>query len=164
MRPSNSPSVTTSPFALTRTVRPPAARVSVPAWAQNARGAAGGSPPPAATRARFDQDAAPMLPPAHPPWPLVDPILDRALEEDLAGGDVTTESCVEPHVRAKAALVARGDVVVCGVEIARRTFEKLARDDVRFEGETREGTRAGKGDVLLRVEASARALLMAERV
>jgi nicotinate-nucleotide pyrophosphorylase (carboxylating) len=105
-----------------------------------------------------------MIPPAHPPWSLVDPILDRALEEDLAGGDVTSESCVEPHVRAKASLVARGDVVVCGAEIARRAFEKLAGKDLRFEGESSEGTRASKDDVILRVEGPARALLMAERV
>jgi nicotinate-nucleotide pyrophosphorylase (carboxylating) len=105
-----------------------------------------------------------MIPPAHPPWSLVDPLLDRAFEEDLAGGDVTSECCVEPHVRAKAALVARADVVACGAEIARRTFEKIAGRDLKFEGETSEGTRVSKGDVLLRVEGPARALLMAERV
>ena len=105
-----------------------------------------------------------MIPPAHPPWSLVDPLLDRALEEDLAGGDVTTESCVEPHVRARAALVARADVVVCGGEIARRVFEAIAGRGLKFEGESSEGTRASKGDVILRVEGPARALLMAERV
>lgn len=105
-----------------------------------------------------------MTTPAAPPWPLVDPILARALEEDLVGGDVTTEACVEPHVRAKASLVARGEVVVCGVEIARRVFHLVSNGDLAFEGESTDGTRASKGDVLLRVEGSARALLMAERV
>ena len=45
------------------------------------------------------------------PFPvlLVDPILDRALAEDLSGGDVTTDACIEFGARAVAHAIARKD-------------------------------------------------------
>ena len=35
-----------------------------------------------------------METPALPPLPLIDEIVDRALAEDLAGGDITTDATV----------------------------------------------------------------------
>ena len=107
--------------------------------------------------------STPML----PAWPLIDAIVDRALEEDLAGGDLTTDACVEPHVRARATFVARGELVVCGLDVALRTFARLAGpdpSDLRTESRVADGTRAKKGDALLRLEGAARTLLLGERV
>lgn len=108
---------------------------------------------------------APMTAPQLPAWPLVDPLIDRALEEDLAGGDVTTEACVEASVRATATFVVRGSVVVAGLPIAARVFQRLD-PSVELVGDpaAREGARAVRGEVLLTVKGSARTLLMGERV
>jgi nicotinate-nucleotide pyrophosphorylase (carboxylating) len=98
-----------------------------------------------------------------PPWPILDPILDRALAEDLAGGDLTTDACVAPETRATATFVARTPLVLAGIDVAARVFSRLSAD-VTFEGRVADGTRSQKGDALLRVKGPARTLLLGERV
>jgi nicotinate-nucleotide pyrophosphorylase (carboxylating) len=105
-----------------------------------------------------------MFLPSLPPWPLIDPIIDRALEEDLAGGDLTTDACVPPDVRASATFVARSELVLAGIAVAERVFARVGGQDVAFESRVADGTRAKRGDALLKVTGTARALLMAERV
>jgi nicotinate-nucleotide pyrophosphorylase (carboxylating) len=110
------------------------------------------------------QPPLPQLPQL-PPWPLLDPLIARAFEEDLVGGDVTTEACVDPSLRATATFVVRSAVVVAGLPIAARVFSLLDPTvHVVGDAHAREAQRAQKGDVLLTVSGSARTLLMGERV
>ncbi len=104
-----------------------------------------------------------MLPPSLPPWPLVDSLLVRALEEDLAGGDLTSEACVEPGVRAHATFVARSELVVAGLAVAARVFS-LLDVSVKIGDAVVDGTRVQKGHALLHVDGNARVLLAGERV
>jgi nicotinate-nucleotide pyrophosphorylase (carboxylating) len=97
------------------------------------------------------------------PRVVVDRIVAHALEEDLAGGDVTTEACIDERAMASARAVARGEVVVCGGPVFSAVF---ARVDPSLKVETvlAEGTRAQKGAALWTVSGRARAILMGERV
>ncbi|XXU00953.1 carboxylating nicotinate-nucleotide diphosphorylase [Sorangium sp. So ce834] len=94
--------------------------------------------------------------------PLLDALIDRALEEDLAGGDLTTEACVEASARATAKAVARKPLVVCGGDVFHRVFQRL---DPQVEGEVliADGTAVDTGAVLWTVRGLARTLLSAER-
>jgi len=56
------------------------------------------------------------------PWAVVDEIVDGALREDLASGDVTTSACIDASAEAVAHAVARDAMVACGAEVARRVF------------------------------------------
>jgi nicotinate-nucleotide pyrophosphorylase (carboxylating) len=94
--------------------------------------------------------------------PLLDALVDRILEEDLAGGDLTTEACVEAEAMASAEAVARGPLVVCGGAAFRRVFERLD-PAVRFEALHAEGAAVSTGAVLWHVRGRARALLSGER-
>jgi nicotinate-nucleotide pyrophosphorylase (carboxylating) len=98
-----------------------------------------------------------MLAPA-----LYDDIIDRALREDLASGDVTTESCVAADTLAEAFAVARDAIVVCGGPVFARVFQKLD-PTITTELLVADGTLAPKGTKLWRVRGNARAILMAER-
>ena len=104
-----------------------------------------------------------VMTPSLPASPLVDDIIDRALHEDLAGGDLTTDSTVAPDRDARASFVARSELVTCGMPIAQRVFERL---DVKIEAkiEVAEGTVVPKGTSLLEVRGRARTLLAGERV
>lgn len=93
---------------------------------------------------------------------LFDALIDRVLTEDLAGGDLTTEACVGEDVRAQAAAVARGPLVVCALPLFARVFQRLD-PEARVEILSAEGAAVARGDVLARVWGRARALLMAER-
>jgi nicotinate-nucleotide pyrophosphorylase (carboxylating) len=97
------------------------------------------------------------------PLPSIDRILTRAFEEDLAAGDVTTESCVPESAAATAHGTARVELVACGVPVAGRAFA-LLDGAVRFEAKVAEGARVAPGTVLFTVQGRARAILGAERI
>jgi len=93
---------------------------------------------------------------------IIDKLLDRAFEEDLSGGDLTTEACVLPAAQARATAVARKPLVVCGGEVFLRAFTRLD-PEVEARVHIAEGTAVEKGAVLWEVRGRARSLLMAER-
>ena len=93
---------------------------------------------------------------------LLDDVVERALAEDLSGGDVTSAAAVAETERAVAKAVAHSPLVVCGGNVFARAFYKVD-PGLRVEQRLAEGTRAKPGDVLWLAEGSARSILMAER-
>jgi len=93
---------------------------------------------------------------------LLDRLVELALSEDLAGGDLTSEATLSPSDRAIARAVAHSPLVVCGGDAFARVFYRVD-PGVRVERCLEEGTRAKPGDVLWIAEGSTRSLLMAER-
>jgi nicotinate-nucleotide pyrophosphorylase (carboxylating) len=86
----------------------------------------------------------------------------RALEEDLATGDVTSEATVPESARARARIVQKKPGVVYGLDVVAETMRQCGVDDVDklvVEGQWREHVPA---DVLL-ASGGARGLLAAER-
>lgn len=93
---------------------------------------------------------------------LLDQLVDLALSEDLAGGDLTTEATVAVTDRALARAVAHSPLVVCGGDVFARVFYRVD-PGVRVERRLADGERAEQGDVLWIAEGATRSLLMAER-
>ena len=90
-------------------------------------------------------------------------VVDAALAEDLGVGDLTASLTIEADRRAKAAAVAKADVVVAGLEVFATAFRRFdPATDVRLV--VTDGERVGPGAVLAVVEGSARSVLAAERV
>jgi nicotinate-nucleotide pyrophosphorylase (carboxylating) len=86
-----------------------------------------------------------------------------ALAEDIGAGDVTTLATVPEQATAKAAMVAREELVVCGVQLAAAAFPEVAAA-ARVRGLVSDGERLRAGARILEVEGPARAVLTAERV
>ncbi|MBP9114695.1 MAG: carboxylating nicotinate-nucleotide diphosphorylase [Polyangiaceae bacterium] len=93
----------------------------------------------------------------------IDETILTALAEDLAGGDVTTEACIDPDTRAVAYAVARKEMVVCGAEVFARVFW-LVDPNVKVEIEKKDGLLVPPGTKLWKVTGRARSMLMGERV
>ena len=93
----------------------------------------------------------------------LDAFLLAALQEDIGTGDITTESCIPSDAVSRGGFRAKEDMVVCGLDVAKRVFE-LVDPSVVFTPLTEDGARAVKGDVIARVEGSSRSILMGERV
>ena len=93
---------------------------------------------------------------------VLDEIVNRALLEDLAGGDLTTEATVEADARAIGRALARTELVVCGGDVFARVFYRLD-PGLRVEQSAAEGAFVPAGSQLFMVEGSARSILMAER-
>jgi nicotinate-nucleotide pyrophosphorylase (carboxylating) len=94
--------------------------------------------------------------------PLLDAIVDRALAEDLAAGDATSEAVVPEETRAVARAVAKQPLVAAGSDAFARVFYRVD-PAVRVERLVDDGARVEPGGVLWLVEGAARSLLAAER-
>ena len=93
-----------------------------------------------------------------------EPIVDLALKEDLAAGDVTTESCIAANAKAVAHAVARKPMVACGAAVFAHVFEKIDPQRVGFEAHVEEGASVEWGTRLWTVRGNARSILMGERM
>ena len=92
----------------------------------------------------------------------VDDFINRSLAEDVGRGDITTNVTIPPGTKLKASMVARQDVVVCGIEIAALTFKRV-HADIKVEAKVKDGQKVTKGTVLATVEGDARPVLAGER-
>ncbi|MGA1199703.1 MAG: nicotinate-nucleotide diphosphorylase, partial [Candidatus Latescibacterota bacterium] len=95
-------------------------------------------------------------------WDEVIDVIDRALNEDVRDGDVTTLWTIPATKQAKANFIARVDGVVAGLDVARWVFERVD-DTIVFEARMQDGDVVQPGDVMAVVSGSARGLLTAER-
>ena len=67
----------------------------------------------------------------------IDALLERALIEDQAVGDTTTNLTIDPDLRATASIIARQELVVAGLGAVPRFLEIFARLDRRPQAQTR---------------------------
>ena len=86
-----------------------------------------------------------------------------ALDEDVGPGDATTLATIPDSAMARAAMVAREEMVVCGLPLAEATFQTLS-SALNVRCTVDDGVRVQRGTELMSAEGSARALLTAERV
>ena len=89
----------------------------------------------------------------------------RGLDEDLRyGPDITTIATVPENLSTTAALIAREPGVAAGVDIGLLVLDEvLGTGGYRILDRVDDGTRLGRGESLLRLEADTRGLLTAER-
>ncbi len=108
---------------------------------------------------------APALPFTRPPHPLlIEPIVRRALEEDLGrAGDITSDLIVPADKTISARLVTRQPGTVAGLIVAECAFH-LANPAIQMESELPDGSATQAGSLLARIGGPARAVLTAERV
>lgn len=89
-------------------------------------------------------------------------LVQSALDEDAAFGDITTLATILPTRRTRATLVAREPGVVCGVSLALAAFRILdERVEIRVDAE--DGAALKRGETVLFLSGNARGLLAAER-
>jgi nicotinate-nucleotide pyrophosphorylase (carboxylating) len=94
--------------------------------------------------------------------PQVAALIELALAEDVGAGDRTSLATVPPGARARGRLLAKQRLVVCGVPLLSRVFERLGGASVTVHDG--EGVVVEAGRVVAHVEAAARVLLGGERL
>ncbi|MDC4204816.1 MAG: carboxylating nicotinate-nucleotide diphosphorylase [Candidatus Manganitrophus sp.] len=93
---------------------------------------------------------------------LLKKLVERALAEDLAYGDRTTEALFHRPVPAVGEIIAKGDLVVAGLNVFQTVFELLDRT-IRIEAHIAPGQKAKPGDSIGSVYGDGRLLLKGER-
>jgi nicotinate-nucleotide pyrophosphorylase (carboxylating) len=93
----------------------------------------------------------------------VQTLIEMAVEEDFGGGDPTSEITIADDIVARANIVTREEIVVCGMGIV---GEVLKRYDKRLKLRVliKDGARANVADRLGVIEGPLRSMLSSERV
>jgi len=92
----------------------------------------------------------------------LDDIIKTALKEDIALGDITTDSLIDPSSTSSAVYIAKDDGIIAGLFVAERVF-KIIDEDIEFVKKVNDGERVKKGDIIAQIKGSTSALLKAER-
>jgi len=89
-------------------------------------------------------------------------IIKAALKEDIAKGDISTDSIIPRFESVKGGIFANEECVVCGIEICEWILSTLDYS-VRFKPLVSDGDVTHKGKEIAFFEGRARAILTAER-
>ncbi|MEI6185751.1 MAG: carboxylating nicotinate-nucleotide diphosphorylase [Dehalococcoidia bacterium] len=94
--------------------------------------------------------------------PEVEEIVERALDEDIAGGDVTTDPLILAHTHGKASFIARAKGTIAGTEVAGLVFTNID-PFLKFVISINDGSEVKPGDVIATVEGNVPGILKGER-
>lgn len=94
---------------------------------------------------------------------LLDKIINQALEEDLAWGDITTEGTVPSTKKSSANLVAKQDGIICGLDVFERVM-KIVDNQTSVIKNFNDGDSIKKGDIIAQIKGFSKSILSAERV
>ena len=89
--------------------------------------------------------------------------LEQAIAEDIGSGDVTTNALIAPDLKTKAAIIAKSDGVIAGLEVALSVFE-LVDPSLESVVLVQDGSMVAPGELVGLVSGSTSSILRAERV
>jgi len=93
----------------------------------------------------------------------VDRLIELALDEDIGPGDLTSEALLDDTQPGRGQIVAKEDLILCGIDIAARVF---ARIDSRVvcRSDCRDGQRIHSGCIVMDLNGPMKSMLGAERI
>ncbi|MFH1982475.1 MAG: carboxylating nicotinate-nucleotide diphosphorylase [Pseudomonadota bacterium] len=91
-----------------------------------------------------------------------DGLITLALAEDIGTGDITTDALIAKEQTGRGVIVAKEDLIVCGIETVRRVFHAVD-PDIRIDGACRDGDRIAAGATVMSASGRMGSLLKAER-
>ena len=94
---------------------------------------------------------------------LIEPIVRRALEEDLGYGDITTSSIIDKDAWAEGVFISREKVVIAGQAVVSLTYA-LLNDEIQITWLEREGEWIEAGTRIGEIRGPVRPILSGERV
>jgi nicotinate-nucleotide pyrophosphorylase (carboxylating) len=93
----------------------------------------------------------------------VRPLIQMAIEEDLGGGDLTSELLFKDDTIDKANIISREEIVVCGIPIIKEILSFYDKR-LKLKAFVKDGESAHIGRKIATIEGPLRPMLSAERV
>jgi nicotinate-nucleotide pyrophosphorylase (carboxylating) len=90
-------------------------------------------------------------------------IIQRALEEDIGSGDVTTQSILKGDETGLATALAKSAAVIAGIDVFSEVF-RFVDGELDFRAFRNDGEAAAPGDIVAEIRGNLGSILMAERV
>jgi nicotinate-nucleotide pyrophosphorylase (carboxylating) len=94
---------------------------------------------------------------------VIQALIERAFEEDMGSGDVTTNAILDIGQKARVIWVAKEKGVVAGLDTAQNIFQKLD-PEINWQTHVGDGEEVESGSKIVKIEGSGRAILTAERI
>jgi nicotinate-nucleotide pyrophosphorylase (carboxylating) len=94
--------------------------------------------------------------------PILERLIDLALEEDLGPGDLTTDSVVDRGTDGKAQLITREKIILAGLNVFKMVFTKVD-PRISFEDLFREGEKVSAGEIICHISGPLNSILKSER-
>lgn len=94
--------------------------------------------------------------------PEIQTLIDMALKEDIASGDVTSLSVIPPEVQGAGVFISRGSYVVSGNEVAAAVFSTVD-PAIQTSITMQDGSAIEKGETCLEISGPLASILTAER-
>lgn len=94
---------------------------------------------------------------------LIDRLLDIALEEDIANGDITSTLIIPQKTKVSAQMKMKADGVISGLAVAKLVFERMD-PEVEWKPKVKDGDLVRCGDVILELNGNYQSLLEGERL
>jgi len=94
--------------------------------------------------------------------PELEDLVERALDEDLAGGDVTSNALIPAHIIGTASFIVKDRGILAGIEASRLVFN-IIDPFLKFSILMADGNRVKPGDIAARVEGDIADILKGER-
>lgn len=91
------------------------------------------------------------------------PLIEYALNEDIGTGDITTNSIIPGELITHASIMAKSPGVIAGLPVAEYVFRSL-NPDIEWNALVEDGDKVDKGEIIVKIKGSFRALLTGERL
>ena len=89
-------------------------------------------------------------------------IIQRALDEDIQSGDVTTQAVIPDSVLSKGKFLVKANGIIAGLNVTKYVFE-MVDNGIGFKVLIPDGGKVKVGDIVAEVEGKASSILTAER-
>ncbi len=93
----------------------------------------------------------------------IKPVIEYALKEDIGSGDITTDSLIPHEMKASASIIAKASGIIAGLPVAEYVFKSL-NYGIEWHPLIEDGDKVNKGDTIVKITGSYRALLTGERL
>ena len=89
-------------------------------------------------------------------------LIQSSLTEDSYKNDITSKLLIKPHHYSKAHIIIKEEAVLCGINIAKSTFQKVD-SSIKFQSKISDGQSIKKNTKIATISGKTRSLLTAER-
>lgn len=90
-------------------------------------------------------------------------LINLALKEDAPKGDITTQLCIDPKLSGLGIVVAKEDLIVCGIQLSQWVFDQAGLN-AQIKTNFKDGDFVRKNQEILCIKSKLSSILILERI
>ena len=94
---------------------------------------------------------------------IINDFIKKSLAEDIGGGDITSQACIDTDALGKAQLIAKENCQIAGIDIAAKIYS-LYDKKLDFKSFKKDGETIKKNDIIFSIFGNQQSILATERL